>query len=429
MTSRNRSMIADIKVEAWLARLRAELAAIHDVNRVVSSMISLAEIELACGSADMARTSLTRALGQFDHVHPGSWTSLVYRAAELCGRLGENRLLEPEMQRGLAWLADPEFAKWQGGLRDQVREISLQAGRAEAAAELVSEAWLGKRANALVDQCICAGWRRAIPELRRALPLARRAIAAAGTGPDHLRTPLGYHLMRACTRAGLLDDAVNIAIEYDFPLQATDDLLQAIRAAKDHSLYARLREQWLTSVLGRFAREKLNHQFRSQDMRRCTEVQRRIGDTAGFLDSVRRFHDAVAAWTPACDWIACAVVCDLAVLHVRAGEVKLADYYFTEANQLAKGLRNGTQSVRGSKSLMASILSSAYHDVGETNLAVRFARKISASADRRTLLVSALIAGGRDADAEAELAKVAQPETRADLLIYSLRRMLRPERD
>lgn len=69
---------------------------------------------------------------------------------------------------------------------------------------------------------------------------------------------------------------------------------------------------------------------------------------------------------------------------------------------------------------MASILSAAHRDVGDIDLAVRFARRTSHAGDRRAHLVSALIVGGRVSAAEAELARLDSPEERAYLISYTL---------
>lgn len=80
----------------WLKRLRAEVAAIPNAEWAVVLAMQLAEVECAYGPDAAARATLTRCLQRFDLLHPGNWTSLVSRAAQLCGRLSENRLLEPE---------------------------------------------------------------------------------------------------------------------------------------------------------------------------------------------------------------------------------------------------------------------------------------------------------------------------------------------
>ena len=72
--------------------------------------------------------------------------------------------------------------------------------------------------------------------------------------------------------------------------------------------------------------------------------------------------------------------------------------------------------VRGDRSLMAPVLSAAYRDVGDIDLALRFARRSSQTDERRMSLVFALIAGNRVSAAEAELAKLDSPEERALLI-------------
>jgi len=80
-------------------------------------------------------------------------------------------------------------------------------------------------------------------------------------------------------------------------------------------------------------------------------------------------------------------------------------------------------SVRGDRSLMASTLSDAWRDAGDFDRAVRFARRVTVQADRRSLLIAAYIQAGRDADADAELSKVASAETRTGVIQFALRRM------
>ena len=75
---------------------------------------------------------------------------------------------------------------------------------------------------------------------------------------------------------------------------------------------------------------------------------------------------------------------------------------------------------RGDRSLTAPILSAAYRDVGDIDLALRFARRSSHKAERRASLVAALILGGRVSEADAELAKLDTPEERAELIGSSL---------
>src|SRR5438876_471730 len=200
-------MILSENTQLWLERMQAEVAAIPTGDRSVVAAMYLAEVQFARGLRDAAGITLAHCLERFDLLHPGTWTSLVARAATLCGRLSERRLLDPEVRRGLAWLADPEIVKYQDALRDRVRDIAIQAGWADAAANLTSDEWPGAPANRLVDACRLAGWAEGAAKLRRLLPLARQAITAVGTEPEPSTSNAGYWLVRACVRAGLLAEA------------------------------------------------------------------------------------------------------------------------------------------------------------------------------------------------------------------------------
>jgi hypothetical protein len=379
----------------------------------------LAEVQLAHRLEDAARATLALCLQRFDLLQPGTWTSLVARAAELCGRLSERQMLEPEVRRGLAWLAEPEIVKYQDALRDRVRDIVIQAGWADVAANLTSEEWPGVPANRLVDACRLAAWAENAAELRRVLPLAREAIRAIGTEPEHSTSSVGYWLVRACVRVGLLAEAAELADAFGFPPQATGELVIALRMAPDQAAYARVRDGWLTNRIDRFRAETENH-FCSSDVRCCAEAIRRLADADGYRNAVRQFHKIVAAWTPSHDWIACVVNCDLAVLYAKAGEAQISSEYLSAAKRLYEGKDPGVSSHRGSRSLMASILSAAHRDIGDIDLAIRFARRTSHSGDRRTHLISALIVGGHVSAAEVELARLDSPEERACLISYSL---------
>jgi len=415
--------------QLWLERMRTEVAAILNVDWTVTSEMQLAEVQLSHGLEDAARATLAHCLQRFDLLHPGEWTSLVARAAQLCDRLSEKRLLEPEVLRGLAWLTDPEIVKYQTGLRECVHDIAIRVGRADVVAELVSNEWPGKPANKLVDACRLAGWAEDAVELRRVLPLAREAITSAGAGPKHFWRPIGYWLVRACVRAGLHAEGAELGEAFGFSGEATDELVTALWAATDRATYAHVRDGWLTHRFDQFRAETSNHHFCSTGVRSCAETIRRLGDTDGYRNAVRQFREVVTAWTPCCDWIACAVNCDLAVLHAKAGDARISADHFSAAKRLFDGKEPGVSSVRGSRSLMASILSAACRDVGDTDLALRFARRISRTADHRTLFICALVAGGRLSAAEAELAKLDSPEKRAELIGYSLLRVVGCDRE
>jgi hypothetical protein len=417
------------QIDKWLDRLRREVAAVPDPGRAVVSVVGQAEVEFALGLEDAARESIRRALTGFDALHPGTWDPVVGRVAELCGRIGDNGLLNRELRRGMDWAADPEIVKYQGGLRERVRELAVQLAREDVAADLVSDEWPGRLANSLVDQCGVARWAGDTPRVVRLLPQAREAVARAGTGPGHLRIPVGHRLIRACLSSGLLADAADLASEYDFPLRATADLLTALAAAGDSARYGVVREGWLAHRLTRFKLERLNHHWASEQVRFCAEAQRRLGDVGGYRDALRRLDEVVTRWAPAIDSLACHVFCDLAVMHHRAGDPARCASWFDHAERLATEPPTGVSSQRGSKSLMASILSGAYLDVRDTDRALRFARRVSARVDRRMHMVFALILAGQDDDAEKELSKAESPESRAGLIRSALRVMLWSERD
>ena len=129
--------------QRWLDRMRSEIDGLPAGERTVVATMYLAEAEYALGQLEAARGTLARTVARFDFLHPGNWTSLVDRAAELCGQLGENQLLGTELLRGLAWLAQPEIVKYQTRLPDCVRDIAIQVGRADVATKLTSHEWPG----------------------------------------------------------------------------------------------------------------------------------------------------------------------------------------------------------------------------------------------------------------------------------------------
>jgi hypothetical protein len=413
-------MILNENTHQWLERMRTEVASIPEADLAVACVMQLGEVEFAHGLYDAARATLGRCLERFDLLHPGAWTSLVYSAARLCGRLSENRLLEPEVDRGVDWLAQPAIVEYQGDLRERVHEIAIQAGRADVVAKLVSDAWPGRPANALVDACRLAGWARDTAELRRVLPLARAAISEAGPGPKHFEKTMGYWLLRACVMTGLLTETAELGQVFAYPLEATDDLIAALWAASDRAAYASVRDGWLNHCVDVFRTETRNHHFCSRAVRDCAQTIRRLGDADGYRYAIEQFREAVAAWVPRSDWIACAVNCDLAVLYAMGGEAQISSDYTSAARRLFDGKVPGVPAERGGRSLMASILSAAYRDVGEFDLALRFARRISHADDRRLHLVSAQIVGGHASAAEIELAKLDSPEERASLIAFSL---------
>ena len=163
-----------------------------------------------------------------------------------------------------------------------------------------------------------------------------------------------------------------------------------------------------------------NHHWRSSEVRHCAETIRRLGDADGYRNTVRQFHEVVAAWEPSLGSMACIVDCDLAVLHHNAGEARISADYFSAAKRISEGKEPGVTMARGDRSLTAPILSAAYRDVGDIDLALRFARRSSHKAERRASLVAALILGGRVSEADAELAKLDTPEERAELIGSSL---------
>jgi hypothetical protein len=409
----------------WLDRLRAEAAAISDSARSARAEMQLANIEFAFGLQDAGQATLVRCIQQLQFLHPGEWTSSVVRAAELCDNRETRRLLEPELNRGLAWLADPEIAKYQGGLRDCVHHVAIHTGRADVALSLVEDEWPGKAARRLVDECRIAGLFENAGELRRLLPLARNEIKAAAAGPTDLRNAVGYQLIPAYVRSGLLDEAAELAEESDFPLGATDELISALFRAKHQSAYIRICDGLLASRINQFSSKTDNHHHASTAVRDCTELIRGLGDVERYKKAVRQFHEAVVTWKPSHDWIACAVKCDLAVLHQRSGNAQISSDYLTTAKRLFDGKEPAVPTTRGSRSLMASILSSAHRDVGNIELALRYARRISSAPERQLLLTSALIAGGSNADAEAEMVKLDSPERRMMLIGNSLQISLR----
>jgi hypothetical protein len=342
--------------QQWLERQRAEVAAIPDAEPAVVSTMLLAEVEFAHGLDDAARVTLRRCLQRFDVLQPGVWTSLAYRAAERCGRLSENRLLEPEVLRGVDWLKQPETVKYQTALPERVRDIAIQVGRADVAGELVSDAWPGRSANELVDACRLAGWARDTAELRRVLPLAREAIGAAEPGPEHLRKPVGYWLVRACVLAGLLAEAQELCQASAFPSGVTDELVIALWAAKGRAAYACVRDGWLNDHIDQFRAEtKGCHHRCSGAVRHCAETIRRLGDADGYRNAVRQFREVVAAvvaasglgWEASRGPIACIVDCDLAVLYANAGEAQVSADYFSAAKRIFEGKEPGVSTARG----------------------------------------------------------------------------------
>ncbi len=389
---------------------------ISDAEQAVVFEMQLAEVEFAHRLFDAARATLCRCLQRFELLQPGNWTSLVYRAAELCGRLSENRLLKPEVLRGVDWLAQPEIVKYQTALPERAHDIAIQVGRADLAAKLVSDAWPGRSANNLVDACRLAAWACDTAELRRVLPLAREAIRAAEPGPKHLSYCINYWLVRGCVLAGLLAEAPELVQEAGFPGGATDELVIALWVATDRAAYACVRDGWLNNRIEQFHAETRNHHKCSSDVRLCAETIHRLGDADGYRKAVRQFREVVAAWTPSSALMACMVNCDLAVLCAKAGEDQISADCFDAAKRIFEGKEPGVSLVRGDRSLMAPILSAAQRHVGDIDLALRFARRSSHAGERRMSLVFALIAGGRVSAAEAELAKLDSPEERAPLI-------------
>ncbi|HVJ80302.1 MAG TPA: hypothetical protein VNC50_04455, partial [Planctomycetia bacterium] len=356
----------------------------------------------------------------FGRLQPGTWTPQVGIAAKLCDRLGENRRLEPEVMRGAGWLAQPKVVQYAGGLRESLHEVALQVGRADVVAETASEAWPGKDANALVDACLLAGWAGDSAELQRRLPDALAAIGASEPGPTWMSTVVHYQLLQACVRAGLLKEAAEICLAPGYPGQPPDELVIALYAAADRGRYARVRDRRVEAEIDQFRTATDNHHWASSAVRHVAETIRRLGDADGYRGAIEKFREVAAAWTPTRDWTACKVNCDLAVLFANAGEVASAAAHFDAAKRLFEGKEPGVPAARGGKSLMAAILSAAYRDVDETDLALRFAKKTSHSGDRRLHVVSALILGGRRESAEGELATLETPADRAGLIADSL---------
>jgi hypothetical protein len=407
----------------WLGGLRAEVASVSDPSRVPVEFLNLAFAEFGFDRLDVARSTLRDAVGRFGAMHVGSWTSVVERAARLCGRLGENGLLAPEVRRGVAWARDPEVVRYQTRLPEVVRELALQTGDADVAAELVSHDWPGTAVNAGVDRCTMARWRAEVAEVARGVPPALKAALDAAPGPDFLRVALGYRLMAAAVGAGLLALAADVAEVFGYLPVVARELASAAWGGSDRALYERVREGWLNRQFDAFRREGADHRRAAADARECAQCLRRLGDSDGYRDAVERFEQVVDVWTPERDWTACSVACDLAVLWSLAGDADRAAERLAYAVRVFGGEVRGLGSIRGSRSLMASTLSDAFRDVGDPDRAVRFARRVSARADRRALLVSALIAAGRDADASAELAKVSSGEARTGIIQFALGRM------
>jgi hypothetical protein len=413
-------MSASENVRHWLDRLRAETAAIPRGEMAVCQVLRLAELELAYGQNDAARATLRQELDYFEGLQPGTWTPQVGIAAKLCERLGENQRLEPEVTRGAGWLARPEIVQYAGGLREGLHEVALQVGRVDVVTETVSEAWPGKVANALIDACLLAGWAGDAAELQRRLPDALAAIRASEPGPDWIAAVVHYQLLRACVRAGLLTEAAEICLAPDYPGEPPEELVIALFATADRGCYERVRDRQVAAKIDQFRAATDNHHWASSSVRHVAETIRRLGDADGYRSAVAQFRDVAAAWTPTRDWTACKVNCDLAVLYANAGEAAIAAAHFGVAKRLFEGKEQGVPTARGGKSLMAAILSAAYRDVGETDLALRYAKKTSHSGDRQMHVVSALILGGRLEAAEGELATLETPADRAGLIADSL---------
>ncbi len=92
---------------------------------------------------------------------------------------------------------------------------------------------------------------------------------------------------------------------------------------------------------------------------------------------------------------------------------RISAEHLDTAKRLFAGKEPGVPTARGNRSLMATIPSAAYRDLGETDLALRYAKRSSHAVDRQGHIVRALILGGRVPDAEAELAKLDEPKDRA----------------
>jgi hypothetical protein len=398
--------------EHWLKRMRAEVAAIPTEEWWVIAAMNLAKVECAYGQTDAARETLRGALARFDLLQVGTWNAHAYEAAQLCGRLFENRWLEPEVRRGVNWLSQPEVVKYGGNLlRDRVRELAIQAGQADVTAELVSDLWPGREANQLVDACGLAGWAGNASELRRLLPCARAAVESAGPEPQWPPRRVGYELIRACVVSGLLAEVPQLC--EDFPREVPDEAIIAHWSAADRAVYERVRDGWLANRIERFRTAPDNHHWHSSAVRHAAETIRRLGDADGYRTAIGQFRDVVLAWKPNWDTFACAAHCDLAVLYGQAQEAKISAEHLDAAKRLFDGKELGVPSERGNKSLMATILSAAYRYLGETDLALRFAKRSTHKGDRQACIVPALILGGRVAEAEAELAKLGEPKDRA----------------
>lgn len=400
----------------WLERLRAEAAKIPAPD----ADLFVANTEFAFGLKDAGRTTLVRCIQGLQFLHPGAWTSSAARVAALCDDGETRRLLEPEMNRGLNWLDNPDIAKYQGNLRTCVYHLAIHAGRADVAFSLLTDEWPGKPANRLLDECRIAGLFGKTDELRRLLPLARNAVTHAGDGPQDLWQAIGYRLIPACVRAGLLTDAAELAETFGFQDDATNELVTALWTAGTQTTYARARDSWLTNRIREFCAESNNNHHRSKTVRNCAEIIWRLGDIEGYEKIVHQYDEAVAAWKPRHDWVTCAVYCDLAVLHNRTGDAQISGQYFNTAKDLFDGKNPELPPTRGSCPLIASILSAAHRDVGNTELALRFARRISSVSERQLHFISALIAGERTAEAEAELAKLDSPDKRVMLITHSI---------
>lgn len=410
-------MSTDENVRFWLERLRKEVAAIRNREQHLVLAIGLAETELLHGLEDAARATLLGCAGRLGQIQPGVWHPIVRRVAELCGVFSENRLLRPEVERGVAWLAVPKIVKYQDGLRECVHDLAIQTAQADVAAELVSNEWPDVRANRLVDACRLAAWAGDAAGVQRGLPVATKAIAAAEPGTDYRRCVVVGWLIDACLRVGLLANAAELCEEIG--LENADRLVIALSAGGDRDLYAVVRDRWIAACTKAYRSESWDYSH-SWNLRSCAETLHRLGDDAGYRSAIRQFREAAAAWTPTHDTFACGVYGDLAVLSSKADEVQLAAEYLSTAMRLYEGREPDVSSARGSRSMIASILSAAYRDIGDVDLALRFARKISDKRGRQTHLVSALILGRRVSAAELELAKLDSAEERAGLIHYSL---------
>lgn len=183
--------------------------------------------------------------------------------------------------------------------------------------------------------------------------------------------------------------------------------------APDRTAYVWVRDGWLAERIEQFRNEPHNQHWRSSAVRHVAETIRRLGDTDGYRTAIRLFHDVVRAWKPSQDWMACVAHCDLAVLYGNAQEAGMSTEHLNTAKRLFKGKEPGLPTMRGNRSLMLAILSSAYRDLGETDLALRFAKRMTRVSDRQEHILYALILGGLVPEAEAELAKLDEPKNRA----------------